>query len=275
MTPAMSSNQTTNHGHHHGTTTVATKDAALLMMETMDASATMGLHRSNLMRLQVTELLQECHIPELAQTSWALDSHEYLVQLTDLVQQLPSFQYSSTAAASSSSSSKRLLFQHRSDKPIVVNYDGAVPPSSSTNDKNNTSNAATTTTSPKNHHHHSSSAANRRLVVEPIGCTKTPVAWTKATGNAKLLPTFTLMVQLPTSMFATKDYLNYRYMDVSVAVVPFSVIAFPRSPLCILCCFFVFVWLLFCRFCIRCLMSEYFPSFFFYSRSLDQYNIHV
>jgi hypothetical protein len=273
MTPAMSSNQTTNHGHRHGTTTVATKDAALLMMETMDESATMGLHRSNLMRLQVTELLQECHIPELAQTSWALDSHEYLVQLTDLVQQLPSFQYSSTAAASSSSSSKRLLLQHRSDKPIVVNYDGAVPPSSSTNDKNNnnnnTSNAATTTTtSPKNHHHHSSSAAYRRLVVEPIGCTKTPVAWTKATGNAKLLPTFTLMVQLPTSMFATKDYLNYRYMDVSVAVVTFSVISFPRSPLCILCCFLVvFVFVVSC--------SRIFLFFLNYSRSLEQYNIHV
>jgi hypothetical protein len=222
MTPAMS-NHPTNNAHHqrHGTTvatTTTTKDAALLMETMGDESATMGLHRSNLMRLQVTELLQECQIPELAQTSWALDSHEYLVQLTDLVQQLPSFQYSSTSSSpsssTSSSSSKRLL-QQRSDKPVVVSYTAAAddaPPSPPPSHKKNSSHTPT----PKNHSL-SSSATHRggTVVVEPIGCTKTPVAWTKPTGNAKLLPTFTLMVQLPTSSFAAKDYLNYRYMDVS------------------------------------------------------------
>lgn len=53
------------------------------------------------------------------------------------------------------------------------------------------------------------------LSVEPIGFTKTPFAWTKKSGNAQVLPTFTLLVTLPADAISAKDYLNNRYIDVS------------------------------------------------------------
>jgi hypothetical protein len=61
----------------------------------------------------------------------------------------------------------------------------------------------------------SATTEGSRLTVEPIGCTKTPIGWTKKSGNAQVLPTFTLMVQLPSDIFSAKDYLNFRYFDVS------------------------------------------------------------
>lgn len=56
------------------------------------------------------------------------------------------------------------------------------------------------------------------LSVEPIGFTKVPLAWTKKSGNAQVLPTFTLSVTVPSDVFSTKDYLNHRYFDVSAFV---------------------------------------------------------
>jgi hypothetical protein len=143
------------------------KDAALL--ETIDPSSTIDLHRSNLMRMQVTELLEECHL-ELQTRKWATEAHEYLQSLS---QEIPKV---------SLETNKNNKHQDRADKPVSIKQGD-----------NNKS----------------------RLSVEPIGCTKTPVGWTKKSGNAQTLPTFTLMVQLPSDMLASKDYLNYRYFDVS------------------------------------------------------------
>eukprot|EP00980_Cylindrotheca_fusiformis_P015145 scaffold4183_cov137-Cylindrotheca_fusiformis.AAC.8 len=53
------------------------------------------------------------------------------------------------------------------------------------------------------------------LSIEPIGFTRTPLAWTKKSGNAQMLPTFTLLVTLPAGVISAKDYLNNRYIDVS------------------------------------------------------------
>ena len=68
----------------------------------------------------------------------------------------------------------------------------------------------------------SSSKANNNkaglVQVEPIGCTKSKFGWTKKSGNAQMLPTFSLMVKLPhtSEFFSSKDYLNYRYFDVRI-----------------------------------------------------------
>jgi hypothetical protein len=145
------------------------KDAALL--ESIDPSSTIDLHRSNLMRMQVTELLEECHL-ELQTRKWATEAHEYLQSLSNEIPKV---------SLETKSNSK---YQDRADKPVFIKGD---------DDNNN----------------------KGRLSVEPIGCTKTPVGWTKKSGNAQMLPTFTLMLQFPSDMLASKDYLNYRYFDVS------------------------------------------------------------
>ena len=147
------------------TSTIA-KDAALL--ESIDTSSTMDLHRSNLLRMQVTELLEECQL-DLQTRKWASDAQEYLQVLTKILSKV------NIGGATKN-------YQDRADKPV------SIPDTES------------------------------RLVVEPIGCTKVPVGWTKKSGNAQVLPTFTLMAMLPADIFASKDYLHFRYFDVSRVV---------------------------------------------------------
>jgi hypothetical protein len=141
------------------------QDAALL--ETIDPTATMDLHRSNLMRLQTTELLQECQL-DLATRKWAGDAQEYLQVIGGLVDSIGGW--------------KEDVKQQFGDKTSVVVLE--VPKNS--------------------------------FSVVPIGCTKTPIGWTKPSGNAQLLPTFHLMVLMPKEIIHSKDYMNYKYLDVSV-----------------------------------------------------------
>ena len=148
----------------------------------------MGLHRSNMLRLQIQELLDECHIKELSSTKWALSAHEYLETVSNIItSEVPSFHCNKKA------SSKNL-----SDKPVIIDWENKKS-SNGSDDEENSDN----------------DNDSDPLIVTPIGCTKSPIGWTKSSGNAKQLPTFTLMVQLPTSIFSSKDYLHYRYFDVS------------------------------------------------------------
>ena len=141
------------------------KDAALL--ESVDTSSTMDLHRSNLMRMQVTELLEECQL-DLQTRKWATDAQDYMRGLSKILLQV--------------NLNTLQKYQDRADKAVSIQ-------------------------------------STSRLSVEPIGCTKTPVGWTKRAGNAQVLPTFTLMVMLPSDLFSAKDYLHYRYFDVSFNLV--------------------------------------------------------
>lgn len=143
------------------------QDAALL--DSVDPSSTMDLHRSNLMRLQVKELLEECRL-DLKERKWAGDAHEYLQTLTKLVSQ----------CTLSDGNENEGGIQDRADKVGHVVIDSTTA-----------------------------------LSVEPIGCTRSNLGWTKKSGNAQELPTFSLMVKLPSKLFLSKDYLNYRYFDVS------------------------------------------------------------
>jgi hypothetical protein len=140
------------------TSTVA-KDAALL--QSVDLSSTTDLHRSNLMRMQVSELLEECKL-DLQTRKWSGEAHEYLQSLSSVVSKMTIQQQN---------------FKDQADKAVSVKIQG--------------------------------------LTIEPIGCTKTPVGWTKQTGNAQVLPTFSLMLLLPVELFSSKDYMNHRYFDVS------------------------------------------------------------
>eukprot|EP00934_Nitzschia_sp_Nitz4_P000925 Nitzschia sp. Nitz4//scaffold6_size259037//47180//50993//NITZ4_001049-RA/size259037-processed-gene-0.4-mRNA-1//1//CDS//3329556818//925//frame0 len=83
------------------------EDAALL--EAIDTSATMDLHRSNLLRMQVTELLDECQL-DLDNTKWIGDATEYLHMI------------SKTIAKTSFSVQS---YQDLADKPVSLKLSGS------------------------------------------------------------------------------------------------------------------------------------------------------
>ena len=154
------------------------KDAALL--DSIDLSSTMDLHRSNLMRMQVTELLEECQL-DLKGKKWAIEAHEYLQHVTKLVSDASKQNF-----ASKSKNDSTVSIQDRADKAVQIEKIVA-------------------TSSKKN---------SAGITIEPIGCTKSQFGWTKKSGNAQMLPTFSFMVKIPSKFFSGKDYLKYRYFDV-------------------------------------------------------------
>lgn len=116
------------------------EDAALL--ETIDPSSAMDLHKSNLMRMQVDELLGECQL-DLQSCKWASDANDYLQMLSRKI---------------SKTCFKEEHYKDKADKPISIEI-----------------------------------RIDNPLIVEPTGFTKTPIAWTKKSGNARILPTFQLV----------------------------------------------------------------------------------
>jgi hypothetical protein len=154
------------------------QDAALL--ETMvDAASTMELHRSHLMRLQVQELLEECQL-DMKSRKWASDAEEYIQLLAKYISQV---NHQTIFEGEQNFDSTGISLRDRADRVV-----------------------------------HIEPLFNRKtplLHMEPLGCTKSQFGWTKKSGNAQQLPTFSLMVQLPTDLFLPKDYLHYRYFDVS------------------------------------------------------------
>ena len=163
---------------------VVAKDAALL--ESIDLSSTMDLHRTNLMRMQVKELLDECKL-DIKGRKWTTHAHEYLQDVTKIITNASDSIFSEDTKNSKTASESSYSVKDRADK--VVHIEKIIKKKG----KNN----------------------NTVLTVEPIGCTKSQFGWTKKSGNAQMLPTFSLMIKLPAELFSSKDYLNYRYFDVS------------------------------------------------------------
>ncbi|KAL3914887.1 MAG: hypothetical protein SGILL_005901 [Bacillariaceae sp.] len=171
----------TNDTRKSKTETLA-QDAA--MLETIvDASSTMDLHRSNLMRLQVQELLEECQLKDLSTRKWAEEAHEYLQVVTKCIEKI-TFKTLLLAEgeASGANTNSPIAIKHRADKVVYIE-----PPSSK--------------------------KRSALLQLEPLGFTKNQFAWTKKSGNAQQVPTFSFLVVLPKEFFLPKDYLHYRYFD--------------------------------------------------------------
>ena len=164
--------------------TVKTKDSIAVMkdaelLESIDLSSTMDLHRSNLMRMQVKELLEECQL-DIKGRKWTGHATEYLQELTNII---------SGASKDLFKTKESYSIKDRADR--VVHVEKIHPLKVSKNNNGN------------------------MFLIEPIGCTKSQFGWTKKSGNAQMLPTFSLMLKLPRELFSSKDYLNYRYFDVS------------------------------------------------------------
>lgn len=158
------------------------QDASLLQ-NIVDTSSTMELHRSNLMRLQVQELLEECLL-DMKSRKWASEAQEYLQLVTKYVSQV---NYKTMNGQKSSRNITSISLKDRADKVVHIE------PLDTRN--------------------------KPMLSMEPVGCTKSHFGWTTKSGNAQHLPTFSFMVMLPTELFLPKDYLHYRYFDVSVCFV--------------------------------------------------------
>lgn len=139
------------------------EDAGLL--GAIDTSSTLDLHRSNLLRMQVSELLEECQL-DVEGHKWTIIIQEY---------------FQSLAKAISNVSVVEKNFRELADKPVSVELN----------------------------------SDQSGLSMEPFGCTKARLGWTKKSGNARVLPTFECMVLMPSNLFSGKDYMNYRYFDVS------------------------------------------------------------
>lgn len=139
------------------------EDASLL--DAIDTASTLDLHRSNLLRLQVTELLEECQL-DLEDRKWTIETQEYIHLLSKIISEVEV---------------EETGIRELADKPLSVQL---------------------------------GPSKNLCLSMQPIGCTKTRIGLTKKSGNAQVLPTFDYMVKIPSAVFSTKDYLNYRYFDV-------------------------------------------------------------
>lgn len=161
------------------------QDAALLE-SIVDASSTEELHRSNLMRLQVQELLEECQL-DMKTRKWASEAQDYLHLVTKYISQVND---KILFAGEEQSGSNGISFQDQADRVVCM-----APLSQRQQER--------------------STKSPQLLHMEPLGCTKSQFGWTKKSGNAQQLPTFSFMVQLPTDLFLPKDYLHYRYFDVS------------------------------------------------------------
>ena len=146
------------------------QDASFL--DTVDTPV-LELHRSNLLKVEVGELLDETVLnltPSDANVGWAAFARDYVANVATTIRQMP---------ACTASSNESCPFYDKSRKITEV----SVP-------------------------------AN--LNVDPIGSNGANcIGLTKTTGNANALPILDCAVILPNSMWNAKDYLHYRYFDVS------------------------------------------------------------
>jgi hypothetical protein len=200
--------------HHHHYTTAA--DAAFLEQMTVDPAAASAmsansstqhshlqeLHQSNLLRLQTDELLQESMLhlvaPEISGSSggaaaaaakvvkWAPFAHDYLQHVSSIIQEEVSLESLGGPSSSSSLSfptEKKVNKSHKKTDTVVTVVDTpARLMVASTNSNSNSSLLGLTTLA----------------------------------GNAQVLPTLAMHVQIPSEgVFEnTKDYLRHRYFQV-------------------------------------------------------------
>ena len=140
----------------------------------------MELHRSNVLRLEVDELLQECRCDistsSVTPVSWSKAAHAYLHTLESTLHDM-------TVTAVLNTNTLPCPFRLQSDK----------------------------VTSPRDFF---SQLADEKLpLVFP--CHTNTSGLTTMAGNANVLPTLECTVLIRKEFFHTKDYLHHRYFDVS------------------------------------------------------------
>jgi hypothetical protein len=160
-------------------------------LESMDQTSSItDLHRSNLLRLQTQELVSACQL-ELNMLSqhvqWADVAHGYVQSVTCLIETIP---------ATTVRHSKKSPFALQSDKKDIEIQLGSSAGTASAGGIKTASG----------------------LQVEPMGCYQAGIGLTVPSGNANVLPTLDLVIQLPNSMFDSKDYLRHRYFDVRTTI---------------------------------------------------------
>lgn len=186
---------------------VTAADAEFLefMDTTTSADRVVDLHKSNLLRLQMDELVTETLLsmdpadPTMPSSSangrrrhWvSIAQDHYVPQIVRILQEQVSLANvpMSWEESGDSSPSSACPFVLRSDK------------------------------------HHRGEwkklSSDQRLRVQPRGCYSANIGFTKPMGNAQVLPTLDLMVLIPTKgIVENKDYMKHRYFDVRRSFVP-------------------------------------------------------
>lgn len=144
---------------------------------TASNSAAVNLHKSNLLRLQVQELLQESKVA-LAHVKWYGAAQDYVTQISSLVEGLRVRDVPWDCLQKDKHCPWRPLAD-RLPKPAAI-------------------------------------PAATHLTVTPSGCFQAEgLGMLSVASNANVLPTLELQVQIPTNVLDAKDYLRHRYVDVS------------------------------------------------------------
>ena len=174
----------------HRKSVTATDAEFLDMVDTTAADRVVDLHKSNLLRLQMDELLNETVLsldPTDSTMTRALSSSsaKWVAIANDYVQDI-----------------RRILQDNISLSDIAV-QDPACP-FAFRSDKHRT---------------WKNLSSKSKLKVQPKGCYAANMGFTKLFGNAQVLPTLELMVLLPTrDIMESKDYMKYRCIDVRMCV---------------------------------------------------------
>ena len=171
----------------------AAEDAEFL--ETIDQTAVVDLHRSNLVRMQAEELVKECSLDFSAQqqhhhhhdgtalsataaTKWSHRARDYVTTVTNII-------------------------ENTSSSSVVIQSPGADFPFSLRSDN-------------RNGCRDDPLQFPQSLKVQAAGCFGSGIGLTATQGNANVLPTLQLVVKLSSSddtFLKPKDYLKHRYLD--------------------------------------------------------------
>ena len=153
------------------------KDATAADAEFLDTVAdtsVLHLHRSNLLRLQMEQMAEECtlnlDVQDANHVQWAPIAHEYMRHVAQLIE-------NATKDGLELTPSKQAPFSYKSDRAAQKALSVSLP-------------GPLETVLPTHFHNVSNPS-----------------------GNANVLPTLPLVVLLPSAMFDPKDYLRHRYFD--------------------------------------------------------------
>lgn len=142
------------------------------------------LHRSNVLRMEVEELYKECRLNDLDSVGWGSFAREYVDYLSRLVER-------SKAIPVACKNLKETPFCPMADREAKKSSSSPSLPLLGENNK---------------------LPRFKFQSVDPPHC----IGLTKIAGNANVLPTFQYAIVIPNDFWSGKDYLHYRFVDVSV-----------------------------------------------------------
>eukprot|EP00977_Amphora_coffeiformis_P026009 scaffold23639_cov191-Amphora_coffeaeformis.AAC.1 len=165
--------------HHHQQSTTAADAEFLSELSTTTTAAVGDLHKTNVLRLEVDELLQASTV-DYMHVKWHGSAQDYIAAVTQVIETMSLSNL--IANTNTDSSTASCPFRTVTNKPIKW---------PAINNNNNNS--------------------KLRLQVKPTGCYQAEgLGMLTTAANAKMVPTLDLNVVLPADLLDTKDYLQHK-----------------------------------------------------------------